>query len=424
MASRQLKVLLSGRIAGTLSQNDSGRLTFRYEECYEGTPLSTAMPVSNRTYGDSTVRPFLFGVLPDDIRVRKSLGAEFGVSANNPFALLEHVGLDCPGAIQFCTEDAVTNTLAQPDELSPLEPADIAHRLRLGRQQSGASWIRHQEHWSLGGQQSKFALRWENGCWNSCLGSAASTHIFKCGIGSLQLQALNEFISLRLASECGLPAANASYQLFEDEPSVIVERYDRVRSPEGNVVRLHQEDVCQALGVLPDNKYADHGGPSTPQVLALLKRTGAAAQENVGLFIAMLFFNYLIGAPDAHAKNYSLLLDGEQPPRLAPLYDVASVLPYVGPHERVRLAMSIGGENRLGRVGTDAIKKLVEQGELEAMGFTHEACCRLMGDLAQAIPVQLQHVFDSATDIPHIQELEERFLYPVARVCEATLRLL
>ncbi len=104
MASKQLEALLAGRVAGTLLQSDDGRLTFLYNESYSGAPLSTAMPVSNRTYGDATVRPFLFGVLPDDIRVRRSLGAEFDVSPNNPFALLEHVGLDCPGAVQFCSE--------------------------------------------------------------------------------------------------------------------------------------------------------------------------------------------------------------------------------------------------------------------------------------------------------------------------------
>lgn len=215
-----------------------------------------------------------------------------------------------------------------------------------------------------------------------------------------------------------------SYQLFEDEPSIIIERYDRTRDSNGRVVRLHQEDVRQALGVLPDNKYADHGGPSTPQVIDLLKKTGATAQQNTGLFIAMLFFNYLIGAPDAHAKNYSLLLDGAQAPRLAPLFDVASILPYVGLRERVRLAMGIGGENYLGRVGSGAIKKLVEQGELEALGFTHEACCRLMAELAQAIPAHLQRLFIDEAAVPHIQELEERFLDPVVHVCETTLGLL
>ncbi len=246
----------------------------------------------------------------------------------------------------------------------------------------------------------------------------------KSGISSLHLQALNEFISLRLASACGIPSVNVAYQLFEDEPSVIIERYDRARDLEGRVVRLHQEDLCQALGVLPDNKYADHGGPSTPQVIDFLKKTGPADQDNIGLFIAMLFFNYLIGAPDAHAKNYSLLLDGAQPPRLAPFYDVASILPYVGPHDRVILAMSIGGENRLGRVGAGAIKKFAEQGELEELGFSFEACCNLMAGLAQEIPAKLQQVFAEEATIPHIQELEERFLSPVTQLCETALKLL
>lgn len=424
MASKQLKVLLAGHSAGTLLQNETGQLTFCYDEAYSGVALSTSMPISNRTYSDSTVRPFLFGVLPDDIRVRRSLGAEFGVSPNNPFALLEHVGLDCPGAVQFCSEASISDALNRTNELRPLDAKEMARRLRLGRQQDDVSWICQQEHWSLGGQQSKFALRWENGRWNSCLGSAASTHIIKCGIGTLYLQALNEFISLKLASTCGIPSVSVAYQVFEGEPAIIIERYDRTRGPQGHVVRLHQEDFCQALGVLPDNKYADHGGPSTPQVIGLLKKTGPAARENVGLFIAMLFFNYLIGAPDAHAKNYSLLLDEVQSPRLAPLYDVASILPYVGPHDKVRLAMSIGGENRLGHVGANAIKKFVEQEGLDGLGFSPESCCNLMAGLAQEIPGKLQQIFAEEAAIPHISELEKRFVKPVSQICETTLRLL
>lgn len=424
MVSKQLKVFLSGRVAGTLTQGGNGQLTFHYEERYEGTSLSIAMPVSNRTYGVSIVRPFLFGVLPDDIRVRKSLGAEVGAPANNPFALLEHVGLDCPSTVQFCNECNVADALDRPDELLPLDAAEIARRLRMGRQQDGSSWICHQEHWSLGGQQSKFALRWENSCWNSCLGSAASTHIFKCGISSLQLQALNEFMSLKLTGACGIPTANVSYQLFEDEPSIIIERYDRTRDHEGRVVRLHQEDVCQALGVLPDNKYADHGGPSTPQVIDLLKRTGTAAQQNIGLLLPCSSSTTSSGHPTPTRRITHYCSMGHNLHALHPFMNVASILPYIDSRERVRLAMGIGGENRLGRVGSGAIKKFVEQGELEALGFTHEACCRLMAELAQSIPVHLQRLFVDKAAIPHIKELEERFLHPVTQVCETTLGLL
>lgn len=166
---------------------------------------------------------------------------------------------------------------------------------------------------------------------------------------------------MRSAAILGLPAASVSYRLFGVEQAVVIERYDRARNHSGDVIRLHQEDICQALGVSPLSKYAEQGGPTTPQIIALLKRYGSRARENVITFIMCLFFNYLLGATDVHAKNYLLLLpQGEV--QLALLYDVATMAPYrsLAPQKRkpLRAAMSIGGENRFGCVSARNIEKM------------------------------------------------------------------
>lgn len=422
MSSRVLKVLLAGRVAGTLSQSDSSALSFEYERDYVGLPLSLSMPVSNRVFVDKRVRPFLFGLLPDDAGVRRSMGREFGVSGNNPFALLEHVGLECPGAVRFCTEELVGETLSGLTEaLEPIDDREIALRLRQGRERFEASWMDDREHWSLGGQQSKFALRLKDGAWFRCLGAAATTHILKPGIGHLNFQALNEFVCMQAASACDIAAAHVEYRTFADEPAIVVERYDRVIDEDGDVIRLHQEDFCQILGVLPESKYAEYGGPSAAAVIDVLKKTGEYAEANVRRFVEMLFFNYLIGAPDAHAKNYSVLLGMKGQAVLAPLYDVASAFPYREPKDRIKTAMSIGGENVIGKLGAHHVRRFAETNALEDVGLDGEACAEIMARLAESVPGKLVRAFDDVGDCEGSSAMRERLAGAVEEVCSKTL---
>ena len=423
MKSSELAVIIAGQVAGTVVQGHSGQLSFSYDASYGGIPLSLSMPVGNRIYGDKRVRPFLCGLLPDDPRVRRSTALEFGVSGNNPFALLTYVGLDCPGAIQLCRPDAIQEAIERPGDTTPLSDEAIGARLRQGRTFSDAAWISPSEHWSLGGQQSKFALRNVNGAWHSCSGAAATTHIFKCGISSLAHQALNEYLCLKLASACGILSVQADYREFATEPAIIVKRYDRETTAAGDVVRFHQEDLCQALGVLPENKYPEYGGPSAIDVVRLLRQSGRHANSNINRFTAMLFFNYLIGAPDAHAKNYSLLLGDGGEARLAPLYDVASALPYQRSHDKWRIAMSIGGENRLGRVGRNAVARFAENA-----GLPVEDCVALMATLAEIIPMQFNAVVAEAKEqealCEAVTELQDRWEKPLTDLCKQTLSAL
>lgn len=416
MKEKVLSVIIAGDVAGSVEQHESGQLTFTYKPGYQGAPLSISMPIGNREYGDKQVRPYLFGLLPDDDRVRRSTGLDYGVSGNNPFALLSHVGLDCPGAVQFCPPDKVDEALSRAGETTPVDDAYIAGRLRLGRTRADMAWAAPAEHWSLGGQQSKFALRLVDRVWHSCQGSAATTHIFKCGITRLAYQALNEYLCLKLARACGLSAARVDYRKFEDEPAIIVTRYDRQTNADNSVTRFHQEDFCQALGVLPENKYPEYGGPTAIDIARLLQQTGRFAGENLTQFASILFFNYLVGAPDAHAKNYSLLIAGNGDMRLAPLYDVASVLPYRDPHEQYKVAMSIGGENRIGFVTRNAVERFAN-----ACGLSAESCVDVMGTLARMIPERFAAVCDQEAGIPGVAELREHWEEPLVKLCEGTL---
>lgn len=424
MMVNELEVMISGNKAGVLRQGTDGSLSFQYLRDYRGVPLSSAMPLSTQIYKDKIIRPYLWGLLPEDPNTRKYVAAEAEVSYNNPFALLSFIGLDCPGAVQFYVSDT---QITHEEHLIPINEGDIASRLARSRSNE-SSWIADNEHWSLGGQQNKFALRKNKNEWFICEGTAATTHILKSGVRELAHQALNEYICMRLAAECGIDTAQVEYVEFEGregvEPAIVVERYDRLITKQ-HVVRLHQEDLCQALGCLPDNKYAMYGGPTSIDVIQLLMSTGSTAANNVARFLQMLFFNYLIAATDGHAKNYSLMLNVSGDHRLAPMYDVASIAPYI---ERAqwnikppKLAMSIGGENRVGHLTANHLHKFVEQCDLGKMGITGERCRELIMLYADLIPKKLSDIFDEIEDTQSAlaaRELRACMEEPIAISCK------
>lgn len=427
MTRAELDVFIAGEHAGTLSQEDSGALLYRYLREYRGVPLSSAMPLSTREYRDKVVLPYLWGLLPEDIATRKRVATEASISYNNPFALLGVIGLDCPGAVQFCKQG---EKAMREEHLIPISESDIAHRLSRARIDN-SGWIAANEHWSLGGQQSKFALRKQNNEWFVCEGAAATTHIFKSGVRGLSHQALNEYVCMQVARECGINVAKTEYYEFEGErgtePAIVIERYDRVVSDK-NVSRLHQEDFCQALGCLPDNKYTMYGGPGAADILKFLTSTGSAAQTNVANFLQILFFNYLFAATDAHAKNYSLLLSPNGDHRLAPMYDVASIAPYIEPgqwkNKPPKLAMSIGGENRIGYLSSKHLSKMTEQCELEDVGITADGCVNLIAHYAEIIPKKLAAVFDAlekTSAATESKELRAHLEEPIVRLCAETI---
>ena len=191
-----------------------------------------------------------------------------------------------------------------------------------------------------------------------------TTHILKPPTGHFDGHAENEHICLMLARNLGLPAAQSKVMRFEEEIAIVIERYDRQHK--GNdIVRVHQEDICQALGIMPTKKYQNEGGPSAANIVELLRTYSTDREDDLDTFVAALGFNWLIAGTDAHAKNYSLLLGGRRI-RLAPLYDIASILPYDEfDLHKVKLAMKIGGEYRLSQIGLRQWQKFAREIRLE-----------------------------------------------------------
>jgi len=351
-----LFVVLDDTVAGTLLRLPAGRLRFEYTEEYRetvgATPLSMSMPTQVRSHADNVITPWLWGLLPDNDAVLTRWARQFHVSPSSPFSLLSTpIGLDCAGAVRFAPPEELERVLTRPGAVTWLTDDDVAQRLRELREDSTA-WLGESFtcQFSLAGTQAKTALLFHDGSWGVPSGSTPTTHILKPAVTGFDDHDLNEQLCLAAARRAGLIAVRTTVTRFGDESAVVVDRYDRQSTGDGGdgIVRVHQEDLCQALGIHPSRKYQNEGGPGPAAIAGFLRQvmTPRVADAAVLRFADALIWNWLIAGTDAHAKNYSVLLAADQV-RLAPLYDIASALPYGTHEQRLRMAMKIGGDYRV-----------------------------------------------------------------------------
>ena len=415
MSSRALSLLVAGEFAGTV-ESENGNIAFCYDADYAGPDVSVSMPRGCSKYSDSVVRPWLLGLLPDNRLVRKAMAAPMGVSPDDVIALLSAYGEDCPGAVQFCIPGEESRLIDRAGELLLITPAEVKARLFRATDSENPGWYADRESWSLGGNQAKLALRRIGDDWYRCLGSAATTHIVKPGIMNMKMQALDEFVCMKLAEEAELACAHCDYVSFDGMPAIVSERYDRIVDHEGGVRRIHQEDLCQALSIPPAKKYTMDGGPTAQDVLELLKQDPSG--NSADRFVEALLFNYLIGVTDGHAKNYSILHTTGRSWVLAPLYDIASAFPYERRDGKPwRCAMSIGGENRLGWLRSSAIARFER-----AAGAPDGSVRALAIELATIVPDALSAVLNRYESVEGMGELRARLEKPMVDNCRRLLK--
>jgi serine/threonine-protein kinase HipA len=383
----ELVTLLGDDVIGAVKRDRNGRVTFVYDEGYrrkrDAVPLSLSMPLAAAEHPHATVNAFLWGLLPDNERVLDAWGKRFHVSARNAFALLTHVGEDCAGAVRFATPDRAAQLAREANgEVEWLDEKGIGNRLRALREDV-AAWRSPTDtgQFSLAGAQPKTALLFDRRRWGVPSGRIPTTHILKPGVPGLGGHAENEHFCLALAAELGLPVATSRIEHFDGEVAIVVERYDRLRDGK-RIVRVHQEDVCQALAVHPEHKYENDGGPGARAVTTLLRNNSRAPVEDVETFVQALAFNWLIAATDGHAKNYSVLVGAASKVRLAPLYDIASALPYHDTELRkLKLAMKIGGKYRIREIGLHEWRRLAAD-----LGFDEDHLVSRVREMAARIP--------------------------------------
>lgn len=360
MANPALDVHLHGRLAGALLRKQNGNLQFRYDQGYveaKGPPLSLNLPLGKAAFPHRDCLAFFGNLLPEeDVRAQVALAT--GISAANDYKLLERFGGDVAGAVTLLPADETAGQ-PQPDSLELLSPERLDEILTQLPQRPLAVDEKGEVRLSLAGAQSKLpVVATEDGFALPHGSGNPTTHILKPEPARFPGLVANEFFCMRLAQEAGLRVAAVERALTTSGlPFLIVSRYDRDLTLEP-IRRLHQEDLCQALGKLYVEKYQHEGGPTVREAMELIDDASSApARDRQQLWLALVF-NVLIGNCDAHGKNYSLLYDSPAP-SLAPLYDLVSTAAYG--ELTTRLAMSIDGATMLEEVTIEAWRRLADE---------------------------------------------------------------
>lgn len=385
-------------------------------ECF---PASLSLPLARKVHSDAAIRPFLQGLLPDNPAVIEAWGKRFQVSARNPFDVIKHVGEDCAGALQFVRPERLDLILSGVlDSLTPLTEDGLAKRMIDLQSQARSIPTPIEGRFSLAGAQTKDALYQKDGRWFVPAGRIPSTHILKPQLEEFEEHALNEHFCLKLASQVGLRSAQSRILSVAGKRVLCVERYDRVTYNDGPLVRLHQEDACQALGRYPHQKYQADGGPAAAEIVKLLDRSSDDHEADVVAFIGALAFNWAIAGTDAHSKNFSLIHGRGSFLRSAPLYDLASFLPYQrDPNStKVKLAMKIGGTYRLHEIDAARWKKWAEEADLLPDGVIEIVQQTVQGILKSIRPVEAAIRGDH--DSPFLRKLGDAIKHRAARCAE------
>ncbi|MGX2040283.1 HipA domain-containing protein [Methylocaldum sp. MU1018] len=419
--ARELAVWLFADRVGTLALVE-GRLTFRYAADWlvrpDAVPLSRSLPLQAEPFDEHQARPFFAGLLPEG-RLRRLIARQFHVSGQNDFALLDHIGGECAGAVTFL----------EPGQPLPLPPpatdgevewlndeglVAILDELPRRPMLAGKEGLRL----SLAGAQDKLPVVVEGERIGLPRGGTPSTHILKPAIPAVEDSVTNEGFCLALAEALKLDVARSRIHAAGGRRFLLVERYDRLTDAGGRVQRVHQEDFCQALGVVPEMKYQNEGGPDLAQCFNLVRRATRPSALQVLRLLDYVVFNALIGNHDAHAKNFSLLYTGTTPV-LAPLYDTLSTAMY--PNLTPKMAMKLGSKYRFSEVQARHWDQFAE-----GAGLAKAQTRKRVLDLARALPTlarQLQSAPDRGfADHPLVERIvsliEQRSMLTVRRLTE------
>ncbi len=349
-----LNVYLNGRLVGRLQRESSGAIDFQYDIDWlnweNAIPVSISLPLREDRYIGDPVFAVFENLLPDNDAIRKRVAERSHADGADAYSLLTAIGRDCVGALQFIPEGVEPGKAGDIDA-RPVNASEIARIVRdLARNPLGIGDDK-EFRISLAGAQEKTALLYWKDKWYVPHGTTATTHIIKPQIGKLPNgvdltnSVENEYLCLELAAATGLPVAASKIIDFDGTRVLAIERFDRTWTRDSRLLRLPQEDCCQALSIPPTRKYESDGGPGVRDVSELLKGSDAPEEDQKTFFKAQVVF-WLLGATDGHAKNFSLRLAPGGRFRLTPLYDIISTQPNLDAGQidqnRAKMAMAVG----------------------------------------------------------------------------------
>ena len=418
----RLKVYHNGKIVGYLSKQPNGAVEFIYAEewlsCADAYPVSVSLPLREDAFKGAPVIAVFENLLPDSDNIRQRIAERVGADGIDAYGLLSRIGHDCIGALQFFPEDTTIDFSGLEniigDEVNEEDIENILNNLArapLGIDRDDDFRI------SIAGAQEKTALLNHNGKWIRPFGTTPTTHIFKTQIGhvngvDLSDSVENEFYGLTVISAFGLPVNHAEMKVFGKTKALVVERFDRAWSKDNILLRIPQEDCCQALSIPPSRKYQNdprspnERQPSMVEILKLLKGSDRPIEDQKLFLKAQIIF-WLIGATDGHAKNFSIFLRPGGSFSLTPFYDVLTVQPYYDARQieqkKFKLAMSVGNNNHYqideiqGRHFIQTVEKaglpryIAEEAIDEILSTSEQALGRIEETLPHDFPENIHH---------------------------------
>lgn len=417
--ARHLEVWLLGAHIGTLSQTD-GRLSFAYEPGAT-VPVSQSLPIRTEPFDDRATRPFFAGLLPEGGK-RKQIAKTLQVSTQNDYALLDSLGGECAGAVTLLEPGQSPQALNAPREVRWLDPAQLLQvldEMPLRPMRAGEDGLRL----SLAGAQDKLpvVLDKDDARIGLPLNGTPSTHILKPPIAVVDGSVFNEAFCMTLAAALKLDVASTQIQTIADGAQqrhyLLVQRYDRqVDHPNQPGQRLHQEDFCQALGIVSEHKYQNEGGPGLAQAFALLRDTTRPSAPHTLKLLDYVVFNALIGNHDAHGKNFSLLYTPAGAV-LTPLYDALCTAVY--PTLTEKMAMKIGSKYKFSEVQA----RHWEQFALDAVLSPAQVKKRIL-DTAKRLPDLARATQATFQSLGHHHPIIDPIVTLIDQRCALTIRRL
>lgn len=412
----ELEVWLFADRVGTLALVD-GRLNFCYAPGWLSLPnavaLSVSLPLQAEPFDDRKTRPFFAGLLPEG-QMRRLIAQQFQVSGQNDFALLDRIGGECAGAVTFLAPGQALPASTHGDDvqwLSDEEVVAILDELPSRPMLAGKDGLRL----SLAGAQDKLPVVFDGARIGLPRNGTPSSHILKPAIHAVEDSVTNEGFCLALAEALQLKPAKSKIHSVGDRPFLLIERYDRVADAQGHWQRLHQEDFCQALGIAPEMKYQNEGGPDLSQCFDLVRRVTRPSAPQILRLLDYVIFNALIGNHDAHAKNFSLLYSGKTV--LAPFYDTLSTAVY--PTLTPKMAMKIGNKYKFSEVQARHWDQFAED-----VGLSRAQTKRRILELAKSLPATARKLQSDPGHSFAGNAVVERIIALIEQRCALTIRRL
>ena len=417
MMAHELDVWLFADHVGTLSLVE-GRLNFCYAPTWlalpNATALSISLPLQAEPFDDHKSRPFFAGLLPEG-QMRRLIAQQFQISGQNDFALLDNIGGECAGAVTFLKPGQTLRAPIMAGDvqwLSDEEVVAILDELPRHPMLAGKDGLRL----SLAGAQDKLPVVFDGHRIGLPRNGTPSSHILKPPIHAVEDSVINEGFCMALAEGMQLKPAKSKVHVVLNRSFLLVERYDRLSDPKGSRLRLHQEDFCQALCVVPEMKYQNEGGPDLAQCFELVRHVTRPSAPHVLRLLDVVIFNALIGNHDAHGKNFSLLYSGKTPV-LAPLYDTLSTAVY--PTLTPKMAMKIGSKYKFSEVQARHWEQFAE-----STGLAKAQARKRILEIAKVLPVAARKLQQAPGKGFAENAVVERIIVLIEQRCALTIRRL